>query len=239
MLATLSHFSIIFQHANPHGVLAAVSLPSQPEPIPREVQLALFSEEWEFAASLKGYRQMQFVGGRLALHGAAQSLGVSPWPSLPDRWGAPILPAKTVGSISHKRTLAVGMVARHDGSTLGVDLETYGPPRPRVAAKVLTPQEQRAIRDLPDDRRWFAILLRFSLKEALYKALHPHLRRYVDFQEVSIFPDLQGSGEVILHFPEADPDWHVSLHYDWWQGYLLSSARVSRQEVRVRGGTFR
>jgi len=29
------------------------------------------------------------------------------------------------------------------------------------------------------------ILLRFSLKESIYKAIHPFVRRYVSFQEVT------------------------------------------------------
>ena len=35
------------------------------------------------------------------------------------------------------------------------------------------------------------VLLRFSFKEAVFKALHPLLRRPISFQEVSVYPDLR------------------------------------------------
>ena len=35
------------------------------------------------------------------------------------------------------------------------------------------------------------MLLRFSFKEAVFKALHPLLRRPISFQEVSVYPDLR------------------------------------------------
>ena len=35
------------------------------------------------------------------------------------------------------------------------------------------------------------MLLRFSFKEAVFKALHPLLRRPISFQEVSVYPDLK------------------------------------------------
>lgn len=40
--------------------------------------------------------------------------------------------------------------------------------------------------DLEED-----VLLRFSFKEAVFKALHPLLRRPISFQEVSVYPDLK------------------------------------------------
>ncbi|MBN2800902.1 MAG: 4'-phosphopantetheinyl transferase superfamily protein [Deltaproteobacteria bacterium] len=205
-----------------------MNIPDQPAPIPEDVQLMLHPEEWEYAEKLRGYRQIQFIGGRLALHDAGRLLGVSAAPSLPDHWGAPIVPQRMVGSISHKRTLAVAMMARPEGQSLGVDLETYGPPRPRVASKVLTPEELRSVAELPESRQWISTLVRFSIKEALYKALHPHLRRYVDFQEVSVFPDLQGGASIDLHLTPPGPPLQVAVRYDWLHGYLLTSARVRR-----------
>ena len=40
------------------------------------------------------------------------------------------------------------------------------------------------------------VLLRFSFKEAVYKAIHPFLERSVDFSEVEIEPLEDGSAKI-------------------------------------------
>ena len=40
------------------------------------------------------------------------------------------------------------------------------------------------------------VLLRFSFKEAVYKAIHPFLERSVDFSEVEIEPLQDGSAKI-------------------------------------------
>ena len=100
---------------------------------------------------------------------------------LSDDRGAPILPPGWVGSISHKGVRAAALVAPAGGGHIGVDLEVAAPPRQDIARRVLTPREQAA---LPDRGR--AVTLRFSIKEAIYKAIDPYVRRYVGFTEVEL-----------------------------------------------------
>lgn len=45
------------------------------------------------------------------------------------------------------------------------------------------------------------MLLRFSFKEAVFKALHPLLRRPISFQEVSVFPDLREQSHPLPSSP--------------------------------------
>ena len=40
------------------------------------------------------------------------------------------------------------------------------------------------------------VMLRFSFKEAIFKAIHPYLARSVDFTEVEVFPKSNGQAEV-------------------------------------------
>ena len=109
---------------------------------------------------------------------------------LPDDRGAPTLPPGWVGSISHKRGLAVALAApARAGERIGVDVEVRRPPRLDLAPRILTEAERAAIADLEPHARGLAVALRFSLKEAIYKSIDPFLRRYVGFREVAVFPE--------------------------------------------------
>ncbi len=222
----MSPFDIAFQHATPHGVLTAVHLPDAPDPVPERVLARLPAEEAAFARSLRAYRQISFVGGRLALRTACVQLGDDPPAILPDEHGAPRLPEHVSGSISHKRTLAIGMVGQSRNGSLGVDLEEYAPARPNIAAAILTDPELATIERLPEDRRWIALLTRFSIKESIYKALNPHVRRYIDFKEAEVTPDLGGTATVTLSLANGEGPFAVEARYEWFQGRLLTSVRA-------------
>lgn len=226
-------FDIAFHHATPHGVLSAVDLPATVEdrddPVPAAVLDRLHPDERAHALTLGGLRRVSFVGGRLALRAAAAQLGLRLHAVLPDDRGAPVPPPGFAVSISHKRTLAVGMVARDTDGTLGVDLEESGPPRLRIADRVLRPEELEAIAPLPDDRRWIALLLRFSTKESVYKAVDPYVRRWVGFDEASVTPGLTGRSTVRLHLARGEGPFDVDARYHWLRGWLLTSVRIQRR----------
>jgi enterobactin synthetase component D len=234
-------FDLAFHHATPHGVVSAVHIPDAPDPVPEAVLERLLPEEAAHARTLRGYRQPSFVGGRLALRRAAEQLGHTLPPLLPTDRGGPTLPPQLTGSISHKRDLAIGMVASSAHGTIGVDLEDYGPARPSIAEAVLRPEELDAVMLLPDARRWIAVLVRFSMKESIYKAIDPFVRRYVGFHEASVEPDLQGSAAVTMHLagppladgsPRRDGPFLVEARYEWLRGRLLTSARVRPAPTR-------
>lgn len=75
------------------------------------------------------------------------------------------------------------------------------------------------------------VLLRFSMKESLYKAMHPLICQYVGFQEAEVTPRADGTATV---------DWHikngkhvlfedVSLHWRRLDDgeHFLTSARIT------------
>lgn len=220
-------FDVAFHHATPHGVVTAVHLPDSPDPVPEEILARLPAAEAAHARTLGGFRQPSFVGGRLALRRAAEQLGQPiVGPILPDGRGTPLLPTGLAGSISHKRTLAVGMVSSAAHGSLGVDLEDYGPPRPSIAPSVLRPEELAVVEALPEPRRWIAVLVRFSIKESVYKAVDPFVRRYVGFHEASVEPDLQGGAQVTLHLANGEGPFVVDARYEWLHGRLLTSVRL-------------
>lgn len=219
-------FDVAFHHATPHGVLTAVHLPDSQEPVPEHVLAELHPEEAAHARTLRGFRQPSFVGGRIALHRAIDQLGWKAGPLLPDDRGAPTLPQGLAGSVSHKRTLAIAMASTTLLGTLGVDLEEYGPARPGIASHVLTPRERETIASLAEDRRWIALLLRFSIKESIYKALDPYVRRYVGFHEAEVDLDLQGGAAVRLDLVGGEGPFVVDARYGWLDGRIFTSTRI-------------
>lgn len=222
-------YEVAFRYATAHGVLCAVHLPDSPDPVPEEVLADLHPEEAALAAELGGYRQSQFVGGRLAARNTVRQVGAPSLPILPDDRGAPIPPKGWTVSISHKSTLAICMIARAKDGILGVDIEDYTPERPRIARRVLRPAELSAIEGLEGSERWIAILQRFSLKECVYKALAPTLQRYIGYHEAEVTPHLNGTADIKLFLEPRGPNFTLSARHDFIHGRLLTSVRAKRR----------
>ncbi len=163
-----------------HGVCAIVELDAIDA-------AALHPDERATAAALPAIRAREHLGGRAALRQALAQLAATCEIAIgADDRGAPILPAGWIGSVSHKGTLAAAIVAPADGSArVGIDLERRGPLRAEIARRIMTATE---LVTLPTDptARTAAVLLHFSIKEAIYKAIDPFVRRYVGFQEVEL-----------------------------------------------------
>ena len=190
-----------------HGACVVVELAD-----PDAALAALDPVEQRRALELPDVRRREFIAGRSALHLALSS----PAPILSDDRGAPILPAGWVGSVSHKGAHAAALIAPAGNGHVGLDLELAGAPRRDISRRILTPREQAL---LPDRGR--AVTLRFSIKEAIYKAIDPYLRRYVGFTEVEL--DFTGDAvAVTTALPFAiDVTWRE--HGEHW----LATARAT------------
>jgi 4'-phosphopantetheinyl transferase EntD len=181
---------------------------------------ALSPAEQHRAGELGPARRREFVAGRTALHGALGAHGAAA-PILSDDRGAPVLPPGWVGSISHKGALGAALVAPAGAGHIGVDLELAVASRVDIARRILTPREQAA---LPDHGR--AVTLRFAIKEAIYKAVDPYVRRYVGFTEVEL--DITGdTATVTTQLP-------FSIEATWREhaGHWLATARATRLHDR-------
>jgi len=208
-----------------HGVGAAVSLgelawPGAP-PLPIEHALAqLHPDERDHARTLTPVRARDFAAGRLALHLALADAGlVHDAAILSDDRGAPALFGDALGSISHKRGLAVAIAARAaGGERIGVDIEVAAPSKVDLAPRILTDAERAS---LPSGDR-LAVTLRFALKEAVYKAIDPFLRRYVGFREVAVWPEHS-------HVRVDAPGLGVDVEAAWVEigGLFVCSARAT------------
>jgi 4'-phosphopantetheinyl transferase EntD len=93
-------------------------------------------------------------------------------------------------SLTHKRDLAIALVGHASAGALGVDLEGDGRARTSIASRVLCAEELALVSALPEERRWLEVMVRFATKEAIYKAVHATLRRFVGFDEALVDVDL-------------------------------------------------
>jgi len=235
---SLSHYFIVstdgepepyttaFVEAVSHGVVAGVHIPDSPSPVSAQVLSCLQPKERELAEGMRAYRQVSWTGGRLALHQAVRNLGERGDGVLVGPRGEPVLPRGIAGSVSHKRKLAVAIAARSSHGSIGVDLEDLGPPRKGIAERVLLPEELEAVAELPPERQWISIVLRFSIKEAIYKALHPHVRRFVDFSEACVHPDVDGTTRIELRLAKDEGPFKIEGFYYWLPGQVLSTVRI-------------
>lgn len=157
----------------PPGIAMAVAnaLPATAELLPAEEPAA---------TGMVPRRRTEFALGRHCARLAMQRLGETPAavPRGADR--APTWPAGLAGSISHAGDTAAALVARsRDYRAVGLDIETAGPLEPDVMELVLRPRELRSA----DGERAKVL---FSIKEAIYKCIHPVVGVYVDFREMEV-----------------------------------------------------
>jgi enterobactin synthetase component D len=216
-----------------HGRCVGVRLPllDAPDAMDRIAESQLYPEERTFASSLPTPRRRTWVGGRAAMRHALARLGTTAPAVLVDERGAPILPPGIVGSISHKESLAVALVARSPAGVrehVGVDLEIEASrsDRPDIGPKILTDDEAAELSELDPIARAREVLLRFSAKEAIYKALDPLVRRYVGFKEVAVKPLPGGMAEVVAHLPPTEGPFAIEVRWMRWEGFVLTTARV-------------
>jgi enterobactin synthetase component D len=220
---------IAFDLCLEHGRCLGVHLP-EGEASPRGEGLP--AEEQAFAATLTAVRRRTWLGGRVALRQALVRAGLDAPAVLADARGAPMFPPGGSGSISHKETLAVALVARADpsGATrLGVDIELDAQPAHDIASRVLTDDEVVEVAALEERSRAREVLLRFSAKEAIYKALDPFVRRYVAFKEVAVSPLPGGAATVELRLPASEGAFDAEVRWLRREGFVLTTARVIRR----------
>ena len=193
-----------------HGVIVAVPIPADLDRVALCADLS--AEERALQAPFGDKRARTFAAGRRALRAALSEAGVDvEGPILQTPRGAPLVPVGVLASVSHKDELAIAIACVDDGSgaQLGVDVELFddlarqarersGAKRMDLSRHVLTEHERAELAQLDDEARHRGLLLRFSLKESLYKALDPFVQRYVGFLEVQARPNDDGTASFLL-----------------------------------------
>ncbi len=199
------------------GVLAGVPLPPGLEPVPDGVLATLHPKERALALSERGRRQIEVAGGRIAWRAAAGRLGVdvSSWALLSDSARAPLCPPGVIASLTHKEDLALALVAPSDAGLVGVDLEGGTRDRSAIMTRVCRPEELVEVQALPEADRWPNVMLRFAVKEAIYKALAPRLGRFFGFQAARVDVRSRDSVQIELFLEATDPRFEPEAELLW------------------------
>ena len=159
---------------------------------PADEQRPLFPGEEARVAIAVPSRRAEFAAGRASARAALRTLGVSETAILADERRAPLWPDGTVGSITHCAGFTAAAVAsRRDIAMLGIDAEPRGDLDD--ADLVLSDGERRraaALLGADADR------LLFSVKESVYKAWYPATGRWLDFRDVAVAVERDGSFTV-------------------------------------------
>ena len=182
------------------------------------------------------YAQETFLLGRLAMRQALPQ--TYDHAILKDDHGRPAVPPQYLGSISHKRSIADGTTAvallsprRVDGILMGVgvDIEQSYSRKRSIAKKVLTKDELDQLGNVEGVTKDEEVLLRFSLKESLYKAMHPLICQYVGFQEAQVTPYSNGTASVEWNLKSGAHERfnNVTAHWRRMDDLFLSSASVT------------
>lgn len=97
--------------------------------------------------------------------------------------GMPIWPDGIVGSLAHDSQVAVAAMAlRRDFFSLGIDVEPAELLDPDLLNLIATARERQSIEDDPYRGR-----LLFAVKEAVYKAVYPLDRAFLDHHDVEVY----------------------------------------------------
>jgi 4'-phosphopantetheinyl transferase EntD len=231
---------LAFDLALEHGRCVGIRIPADASGVEALIEKGLAPEERARAEAMPLPRRKTWAGGRAALREALVRVGIAPDAAaravLPNDRGAPDLPAGISGSITHKETVAAALVAFEPHARVGVDLEIDASRSTDIASHVLTADELAAIAHLADDERSREVLVRFSAKEAVYKAIDPFVRRYVEFREVEVFPHADGSARFVSRLPPAEGPFAVEVRWRRFDGVILTTARVERAGASFRSG---
>ena len=213
----------------------------------------LDSSERALALTMPQPRRDSFVAGRIALRAALRAVrpALAESALLQSPRGAPQLPSGTSGSVSHKRTRAVALVAPYHDEHVGVDLEMRVRPdtplkdsevRRALARRILTSREQANLHALDDVAHRDVTLLHFALKEAVYKAIDPFVERFVPFTEVEIDineVETASAREVgVAHVTSLLPECKhtpLDVRAAWWlqEDWIVATAVAGKRGCRL------
>ena len=172
-------------------------------------------------------RRAEYLASRVVVRHALGCLGAGSWILMNDEDRAPVWPTGFSGSLSHShQQIALLLARKESGKLLGVDCEKVMRAETAEAMQenIITPQEKRLLMQsgLPFPA---ALTVAFSLKESLYKALWPALKKFMSFGEAEIVFCSPNAEKVLLRLTTS----HAS-HFPQGREFL---GRVERTSTRI------
>lgn len=143
-------------------------------PFPKQLTLAVVK------------RKAEYLAARYAAQRALRSFGCNEIPGTsPDR--SPIWPSEWCGSLSHADECAIAVVApKKLGMTPGIDLELFAPQTMKETAHVFASADEKFLLANSGIDYTTALLIIFSVKESLFKALYPEVGHFFDFDAAKV-----------------------------------------------------
>lgn len=158
-------------------------------------EAALSDDEARSIASEVAAVRRASGAARLVARELLARLGQPPCPLPKTASGLPAWPDDIAGSLAHDEFIAVAAVAsRHEFEAVGIDIEPAAPLPPDVVDLVVTARERDSLRDDPLRDR-----LLFAAKEAVYKALYPRDRVFLEYHDIEV--DLAAGKAVVRNGP--------------------------------------
>jgi 4'-phosphopantetheinyl transferase EntD len=203
----------------------------------------LHPAEERLVSSAVARRRREFTTVRACARRALAELRIPPAPILPGNKGAPVWPARVVGSMTHCEGYRAAAVAHtSDLATVGIDAEPNLPIKNSGTRDLVTVPEERAwlsaMRVRRPDVSWDRLV--FSAKESVYKAWFPLTGRWLDFDQavVTIDPD-RGTfyARLLVPGPEIGGSRIPGFEGSWVQrhGILLTTIALTHSAVNVTG----
>jgi Phosphopantetheinyl transferase component of siderophore synthetase len=159
-------------------------------------------------------RQAEYLAGRICARAALlASGGPAQVPSTDDE-RAPIWPAGFCGSITHGDGWAAAVVAQSSHwRGLGLDVENRleSARAERLAGEILTPAE---LARLDPRQAALQVTLTFSLKESLFKALFPLVRKRFYFEHAELLSWSAGGHARLRLLTDLSEEWHHGKEID-------------------------
>jgi 4'-phosphopantetheinyl transferase EntD len=205
--------SMLFRPLLPSTVLVAEMPPNLADPA------HLRPAEFQLVQRAVPKRQREFAAGRVLAHSLLGQLNRSVQVVLSDPDRVPIWPENVVGSITHCASLcAVAVADAVSTAGIGIDVEPAKPLNPELLPHVLRANEYAHLSALPSSLQPLGGILVFSIKEAVYKAIYPQYRVFLDFQQVEIAFDGEDgfAAEVLVsgagpsHLPQIRGSYRVA-----------------------------
>ncbi|WP_052118305.1 4'-phosphopantetheinyl transferase family protein [Erwinia oleae] len=150
-------------------------------------------------------RRAEYLASRALVRHALEVFHLSDFLLVNDADRAPCWPEGIAGSLSHTDGYVCLLLARAQNDLLvGVDVEQImrDETAHEMADMIINAQEKALLQQsgLPFAS---ALTAAFSLKESLYKALFPGLRRFIDFHQAEIVAAEPQLARVTLQLPQA------------------------------------
>ena len=108
-----------------------------------------------------------------------------------------------------------GGTCRPEPALVGIDLEGGARDRSAIMTRVCRPEELVEVQALPEAERWPNVMLRFAVKEAIYKALAPRLGRFFGFQAARVDVRSREKVEIELFLEPTDPRFEPEAELLW------------------------